>query len=77
MLFDITDSVRMNELTEVINKVNEIVIHEKNKDALLRRVCDILSSFNDYEFVWIGMLENSRISKVAHSVTNSENVYNL
>ncbi|RLI75378.1 hypothetical protein DRP05_14920 [Archaeoglobales archaeon] len=64
MLFDVTDSVRINSLLEIINNINGVVIQEKNIEMLIKKTCRILYSFNDYKKVSIGVWKDGRFDYV-------------
>ncbi|MBT4638053.1 MAG: PAS domain-containing protein, partial [Deltaproteobacteria bacterium] len=47
---------RITHLTKVLNairKVNQLIIHEKNQDILLQKVCDTLIETRGYSTAWI------------------------
>ncbi len=61
---DITERKRTEErllhLTEVlraVRNVNQLITHEKNRDTLLRRACEILTETRGYRSAWIGTLD--------------------
>jgi len=61
---DITEKVRAEEhiqhlqsVLKAIRNINKLIIHEKNQQKLLQRVCEILNQTRDYKFVWIGLIE--------------------
>ena len=42
---------------EAIRNVDQLIVHEKNRQKMLQGACDIISQTRQYKFVWIGMLE--------------------
>jgi len=39
-----------------IRDVNQLIVHEKNRQKLLQGTCDILNQTRDYKLVWIGLV---------------------
>ncbi len=39
-----------------IRDVNQLIVHEKNRQKLLQGACDILNQTRDYKLVWIGLV---------------------
>jgi PAS domain S-box-containing protein len=59
---DITDRIRaedrvkhLNEVLRAVRNVNQLITHEKDLDALLRRACEILTETRGYRSAWIGL----------------------
>ncbi len=49
---------RLQHLTAVLRalrNINQLIVHEKNRDALLRRACEILTETRGYHSAWIGL----------------------
>ncbi len=68
---DITDRklmeeslTRLNQLLRVSSEINELIVKEKEKEALLRKACRTLAGFEGVITVWVGLLENNRIRPV-------------
>jgi len=64
ILRDITERKRAEEhiqylrgVLESIRNVNQLIVHEKNKQQLLQGACDIINQTRHYRLVWIGMLK--------------------
>ncbi|MEW6521889.1 MAG: PAS domain S-box protein [Thermodesulfobacteriota bacterium] len=77
---DITERRRAEEhlrhLTAVLRalrNVNQLITHEKDRDSLLRRACEILIETRGYRYAWIGMLaEPDGMRAVAESGIGEE-----
>jgi PAS domain S-box-containing protein len=61
---DITDRKRaenhiqhLRGVLESIRNVNQLIVHEKDKQKLLQGACDIISKTRHYRLAWIGMLQ--------------------
>ena len=52
-----------------IRDVNQLIVHEKNRQKLLQRACDILNQTRDYKMVWIGMVreDSMEVTPVAQA----------
>ncbi len=60
--------MHLNSVLKAIRNVNQLIVTEKDRDALLSKVCDILVDARGYNAVWIGLLEDGdNISKVTSS----------
>lgn len=62
LAWDVTERKRREEkirhLTEVlraVRNVNQLITHEKDRDTLLRRACEILTETRGYRTAWIGL----------------------
>ena len=72
---DISDrkryEARLEHLLQVlraVRNVNQLITHEKSKDALLHRACDILTETRGYRSAWIGLIaEEGGFRPVAES----------
>jgi len=61
---DVTEKVKaenrihhlQNVLREIRN-VDQLIVHEKNRQKLLQGACDILNKTRHYKLVWIGLIE--------------------
>ncbi len=62
---------KLRHLTEVlraVRNVNQLITHEKDRDTLLRRACDILTETRGYRSAWIGVFDAAgRIEVAAES----------
>ena len=45
------------EVLRAVRNVNQLITHEKDRDTLLRRACEILTETRGYRSAWIGMLD--------------------
>jgi len=52
---------RVNKLLRVASEINQLVVHEKDERNLLRKACKTLANIEDYDAVWVGLLERNRI----------------
>ncbi len=53
-------AARLQHLTDVlraVRNVNQLITHEKDRDTLLRRACDILTETRGYSSAWIGLCD--------------------
>lgn len=52
-----------------IRDVNQLIVHEKNRQKLLQGACDILIQTRDYKLVWIGLVQKGTkdVTPVAQS----------
>ncbi|RLI79055.1 hypothetical protein DRP05_05360 [Archaeoglobales archaeon] len=62
---DVTELTRLNRLLNAINNINELIIHEKDKQKLLEKACEELALLEDYSTVTICLVENGRVLPVA------------
>ncbi|MFW5802505.1 MAG: transporter substrate-binding domain-containing protein [Verrucomicrobiota bacterium] len=46
---------RLNQVLRAIRDVNQLITHEKNRDALLQRSCEILISTRGYRSAWVAL----------------------
>ncbi|MCD4677408.1 MAG: PAS domain S-box protein, partial [Desulfobacula sp.] len=47
----------LNLVLSTIHKVNQLIVQEKNKDALIQKTCDILTGNRGYGNAWIVLLD--------------------
>jgi len=64
-LIDITEILRLNRLLRVINNVNKLIAREKDRNKLLDGVAKELASFEDYDGIYIGLMENGKFVPAA------------
>lgn len=64
-LIDITEILRLNRLLRVINNVNKLIAKEKDRNKLLDGVAKELASFEDYDGIYIGLMENGKFVPAA------------
>ncbi len=64
---DITEEKRiskriehLNSVLKAIRNVNQMVVKEKNKNALLQKTCDTLIETRGYTAAWIGLLKDDK-----------------
>jgi PAS domain S-box-containing protein len=61
---DITQYLKLNRLLGAINKVNKLMVYEKDRDSLLEKACEVLSNLTDYH-AFIVLLENDETGKIS------------
>ncbi|MBS3762486.1 MAG: PAS domain S-box protein [Planctomycetes bacterium] len=49
----------LNAVLQAIRNVNQVIVREDQRDELIQKACRSLTRRNDYEFAWIGLLDNS------------------
>ena len=49
---------RLNLILQCIRKVNQLIAHEKNRAALIHKICDILTETREYSTAWIMLLND-------------------
>ena len=49
---------RLNLILQCIRKVNQLIAHEKNRAALIHKICDILTETREYSTAWIMLLDD-------------------
>ena len=64
-LIDITETLRLNKLLRVVNNVNKLIAREKDRKKLLDGVAKELASFEDYDGIYIGLMENGKFVPAA------------
>ncbi len=59
---------QLNRLLKTISNINHLIVSEKDKVTLLKKVCVLLTEGRDYKCAWIGLLDKSgNISDVVQS----------
>ncbi|MBI5650780.1 MAG: PAS domain S-box protein [Chloroflexi bacterium] len=53
---------RANRLLRVLSNVNQLIVRERDRAALLKNVCEILQRDGMYAFVWIGLLDDDGVT---------------
>jgi PAS domain S-box-containing protein len=48
---------RLTRLYAVLSQVNQAIVWMPNKDALFRKVCEVLVEFGEFRMAWIGWLD--------------------
>jgi PAS domain S-box-containing protein len=47
----------LQNVLKAIRDVNQLIVHEKNRQKLLQGACDILTQTRNYKLVWIGLTQ--------------------
>ncbi len=47
----------LNQVLHAIRAVNQLIVHEKNRDRLLQAACEALTSTRGYQSVWIALFD--------------------
>jgi len=45
----------LQSVLKAIRNVNQLIVHEKNRQKLLQGTCEILNQTRDYKLIWIGL----------------------
>jgi PAS domain S-box-containing protein len=61
-----TEIVQLNRLLRAIIKINQLIIHERDKFLLLKKACDELAKLQGYR-VWIALRKNSDFMEAGKS----------
>lgn len=48
---------QLSHILKAINEINQLIVREKDPEALLQQVCEILIKTRDYQLAWIGFIE--------------------
>lgn len=79
---DITDRklaeiklLKANRLYNVISQINQAIVHIKDKDQLLDKVCQIAIEFGKFQMAWIGMVDPATQLVKPHSIAGFEDGY--
>ncbi|KAF5086399.1 Histidine kinase [anaerobic digester metagenome] len=65
----------LNSVLKSIRNVNQLIVKEKNRDELFRRVCNILRKTRDFKFVWIGLVNEENFDIVPAASSGFEEGY--
>ncbi len=52
---------KLNKLLQISSDINQLIVHEKNEKALLRKACKSFEEFEDYLSVWAGIVKNNKV----------------
>ncbi|AGK60763.1 PAS domain S-box [Archaeoglobus sulfaticallidus PM70-1] len=63
---DLTELIRLNKLLKTIDRINDLLVKEKDITLLLRRACEYLSTLEEYYSVWVGTLEKNIVKTIAY-----------
>ena len=55
----------LNSILLAIRDINQLIVTEKNKDALLAKACEILSETRGFDLVWIGEMEKNNYKVIS------------
>lgn len=53
---------RLGRILRTISAINQLIVRERDVDALLNRACDALLRGQEYSFAWIGLLESDGLT---------------
>ncbi|RLI74935.1 hypothetical protein DRO97_04615 [Archaeoglobales archaeon] len=62
---EISELVRVNMLLNAINKINEAIVYEKDKQKILEKACEELAKLEGYSIVTICTIESGDVVPVA------------
>ena len=48
---------RLSRVLRTVSNINQLIVRERDTDALLRQVCEALIRGQGYSFAWVGLLE--------------------
>jgi len=54
--------IRLENIIKTVTDINQLLISEKNIPIFLQKSCNRLGEHGDYEMVWIGFVENGRLT---------------
>jgi|GEM_PF-1679490 PAS domain S-box-containing protein len=57
--------IKVNRLLRTINNINKLMVHERDKNVLLQKACEELTSLEEYYSAWIGLIDNKTIVPIA------------
>ncbi len=69
---EVTEIKRLNMLLNAINNISKLMLHEKDKQKFLRKVCEELASLEDFSPVTICLVEDGKIIPVVVSGERKE-----
>ncbi len=69
---DVSELVRLNRLLRAMNSINKLIAHIRDKQTLLKRVCELLSSLKEYLAVTINLFEGGELRPVAAAGASQE-----
>ena len=58
---------KVNRLYKTLSSIGEIVLHERNRERLLKKICDISHKEGGFSACWLGLLEDSGLKVIASS----------
>jgi len=69
---DVSELVKLNRLLRAMNNINKLIAHIRDKQTLLKRVCEELSSLKEYLAVTINLFEGGELKPVAAAGASQE-----
>ena len=63
---------KLNDLHKKLSEMQEILIYERDKISLIRRICLKLSELVSYDLCWIGILDSGKLKILASSKSVSD-----
>jgi PAS domain S-box-containing protein len=64
-LLDITDRIQiekhvqhLNTVLDAVRSVNQLIIREKNKEKLIKKVCETLTEIRGFTSVWVALIDS-------------------
>jgi PAS domain S-box-containing protein len=62
---DLTEIISLNKLLNTVNNINKLLVRIKNEGELVNRVCEEFSRMEEYDTIWIGIVDGEVIKAVA------------
>ena len=53
---------KINRLYRTLSVVGELVLRERDRESLLRRICTAVSSYGGFQGMWIGLIEDGKLN---------------
>jgi PAS domain S-box-containing protein len=60
---------RVNRLYSFLSQVNQVIVHIKEQDELLKAICHIAVEFGQFRMAWVGLVDESsmQLNPIAHA----------
>lgn len=63
----------LNSVIRAVSGVSQLIIREKDRDALIRETCRIIVESRDYRFAWIGLIDEGTFDVLPATYAGFEN----
>ncbi len=65
----------LNSVLLAIRDINQLIVTERNRDALLNKACEILSETRGFDLVWIGEIEKNNYKIISKAFSGSYDAF--